>query len=64
MRVNKDVVMYVPVGDTTDFPFVVLITHGAVLLSTYYILRLLLTVPSPDNAIIRLSPVNVNLSQK
>jgi len=55
--VNKDVVMYVPVGDTNNLPWVSLITHGSVLLGTYYILRRLMGTPSPDNAIIKLSPV-------
>lgn len=57
VKVNKDVVMYVPVGDTNNLPWVSLITHGFVLLGTYYILRRLMATPSPDNAIIKLSPV-------
>ncbi|XP_022167060.1 phosphatidylinositol-glycan biosynthesis class X protein-like [Myzus persicae] len=57
VKVNKDVVMYVPVGDTNNLPWVSLITHGSVLLGTYYILRRLMATPSPDNAIIKLSPV-------
>jgi len=49
--------MYVPVGDTNNLPWVSLITHGSVLFGTYFILRRLMAIPSPDNAIIKLSPV-------
>lgn len=57
MKVNKDVVMYVPIGNTNDLPWVSLITHGVVLLGTYYILRRLMAAPSPDIAIIKLDPI-------
>jgi len=49
--------MYVPVGDTNNWPWVSLITHGVVLFSTYYIVRRLVAIPSPDNAIIKLAPI-------
>lgn len=57
IKVNKDVVMYVPVGDTKHFMLVSFFTHGVVLLGTYYILRRLMTTPSPDIAIIKLGPI-------
>jgi len=49
--------MYVPVGDTHHFPLVSIITHGIVLLGTYYILRRLMCTQSPDFTIIKLAPV-------
>lgn len=57
VKVNKDIVMYVPIGNINHFPWVSLITHGVVLLGTYYILRRLIATPSPDNAIIKLAPI-------
>lgn len=57
VKIYKDVVMYVPVGDTNNLPWVSLMTHTVVLFGTYYILRRLMAAPSPDNAIIKLAPV-------